>query len=444
MSNLWMPNLRRWAREPWSLLGGAIMVAAALGCAQAPTEVGAPIARAAPESVGMSSARLERITTTFEQEVAAKRLPGAVAMVSRKGKLVYARAFGLRDPKASDAMQLDSVFRIYSMTKPFATVGAMMLVEDGVLQLGDPVSKWLPAFRDVNVSTPAGDVAPTRAMTVQDLLRHTAGLPYGELTQNAAVKDALTKAGLYKPGVIDFDVRDLTPAEEVERLAKIPLIHQPGTTWEYSLATDVLGRVIEAASGQRLGDFLRARLFAPLKMNDTAFQLLPGQRARLAEPFDKDPVSGAPIRLIDVSQTPANDSAGAGCVSTAADYLRFEQMMLNGGELDGVRVLSHSTIKWMTSDHLGPRIPLAANPGGGVLGASGYTFGLGFAVRPADGLVTLPGSAGDYNWGGYAGTGFWIDPKEQLIAVFMVQQLGTLRLHHRTLIRQLVYQAIAD
>ena len=444
MSNPSWPNLRTAARKPWLPACSAVLLVAALGCAQAPTDGGAPLARATPESVGMSSGRLERISTTFEQEVAARRLPGATVMVARKGKLVYARAFGQRDPKALEPMQLDSVFRIYSMTKPFATVGAMMLVEDGVLQLGDPVSKWLPAFTDVKVSTPAGDVAPARAMTVQDLLRHTAGLPYGELTQNAAVKDALTKAGLYKPGVIDFDVRDLTPDQEVERLAKIPLLHQPGSTWEYSLATDVLGRVIEAASHQRLGDFLRMRLFAPLKMNDTAFQLLPGQRARLAEPFDRDPISGAPIRLIDVSQPPANDSAGAGCVSTAADYLRFEQMMLNGGELDGVRVLSRSTIKWMTSDHLGPRIPLAANPGGGVLGASGYTFGLGFAVRPADGLVTLPGSAGDYNWGGYAGTGFWIDPKEQLVAVFMVQQLGALRLHHRTLIRQLVYQAIAD
>lgn len=429
---------------PWShrLASWAGIVLLVVGCAHAP-EAGAPRV-AAPESVGMSSSRLGRITATFEQEVAAKRLPGAVAMVSRKGKLVYAHAFGLRDAKAGDAMQLDSVFRIYSMTKPFAAVGAMILVEDGVLQLGDPVAKWLPAFKDTKVSTPQGDVAAARAMTVQDLLRHTAGLPYGELTANTAVKDALAKAGLYKPGVIDFDIRDMTPAEQVDRLAAIPLIHQPGSTWEYSLATDVLGRVIEAASRQRLADFLRARLFAPLKMNDTAFQLLPGQGARLAEPFDKDPVSQAPVRLIDVARAPANDSAGAGCVSTAADYLRFEQMLLNGGELDGVRVLSPSTIKWMTADHLGLRIPLAPTPGGGVLAASGYTFGLGFAVRPADGLVTVPGSAGDYNWGGYAGTGFWVDPKEQLIAVFMVQQAGTLRTYHRTLIRQLVYQAITD
>jgi CubicO group peptidase (beta-lactamase class C family) len=422
---------------------GAAALAVGAGCASLP-DSGPALQRAAPESAGMSSQRLARITTVFEQEVAAKRLPGAAVMVARKGRLVYARAFGLRDPKAPDAMQLDSVFRIYSMTKPFAAVATMMLVEDGVLQLGDPVSKWLPAFKDVKVSTPGGEVAAQRPMTVQDLLRHTAGLAYGELTVNAAVKEALTRANLYKPGVRDFDVRDLTPAEEVERLAKVPLLYQPGTTWEYSLATDLLGRVIEAASGQRLGDFLRARLFAPLKMNETAFQLLPSQRGRLAEAFDADPMSGTPIRLIDVSQPPANDSAGAGAVSTAGDYLRFVQMLLNGGELDGVRVLSRTSIKLMASDHLGTRIAIAPTPGGGVLGASGYTFGLGFGVRPADGMALLPGSAGDYNWGGYAGTGMWIDPKEQLVAVFMVQSGGAARLHHRNLIRQLVYQAIAD
>ena len=443
MSHRWSWN--PFARASHRLLAAALLSLLAFGCAQAPTgSGGAPIARIAPESAGMSSARLERITTTFEQEVAAKRLPGAVAMVSRKGKLVYAKAFGVRDPKGSEPMQLDSVFRIYSMTKPFTAVAAMMLVEDGVLQLGDPVSKWLPAFKDVKVSTPQGDVPSARPMTVLDLFRHTAGLPYGELTANAAVKEALTKAGLYKPNVIDFDTRDLSGAEQVDRLAKIPLLYQPGTTWEYSLATDVLGRVVEAASGQRLGVFLQRRLFGPLKMNDTAFSLLDTQRGRLAEPFEKDAVTGASIRLIDVSQPPANDSGGAGCVSTAGDYLRFVQMMLNGGTLDGVRVLSRSTVKLMASDHLGTRIPIAPTPGGGVLGASGYTFGLGVAVRPADGLALLPGSAGDYNWGGYAGTGMWIDPKEDLVAVFMVQSAGPMRLHHRNLIRQLVYQAIAD
>ena len=403
-----------------------------------------PIASAPPESAGMSAARLTRLTIAFQKEIADKKLPGAVMMVARKGKLVYAAALGVRDPKGADPMRPDTIFRIYSMTKPMVSVAAMILVENGTIQLMDPVSKWLPAFKDTTVSIGSGDVAAQRAMTVQDLLRHTAGLAYGELTQNAAVKDALAKTGLYKPGVIDFDVRDMTSPEQVERLAKVPLIHQPGTTWEYSLASDVLGRVVEAASGQRLGDFLSERMFKPLRMSDTAFWVPETKMGRVAEPFDKDPIAGAAIRLIEVSKQPGNDSGGAGGVGTAGDYLRFAQMLANGGVLDGQRVLSRTTVKLMTSDHLGSRLPLAATPGGAVLGASTYTFGLGFAVRPTDGIAPVPGSAGDFNWGGYAGTLFWVDPKEQLVAVFMVQSAGALRVYHRTLFRQLVYQAIVD
>jgi CubicO group peptidase (beta-lactamase class C family) len=365
-------------------------------------------------------------------------------MIARKGKLVHASALGVRDPRGPDPMRTDTIFRIYSMTKPIVSVAAMMLVEDGTLQLTDPVARWLPAFKDVKVSTSGGDVPAQRAMSVQDLLRHTAGLPYGELTQNAAVKEALARAGLFKPGVIDFDVRDMTAGDQVERLARIPLLYQPGTTWEYSLASDVLGRVVEAASGKRLGDFLGERVFKPLRMPDTAFGVPETKLARLAEPFDKDPLAGAPIRLIDVSKEPGNDSGGAGGVGTAADYLRFAQMLANGGTLDGQRVLSRSTVRLMTSDHLGSRIPLAATPGGAVLGGSTYTFGLGFAVRPSDGIAPIPGSAGDFYWGGYAGTLFWVDPKEQLVAVFMAQSAGALRVYHRNLFRQLVYQAIAD
>jgi len=397
-----------------------------------------------PEAGGMSAARLARLTSAFKKEIEDKKLPGAVMLVARKGKVVYASALGARDPKRADAMRPDTIFRIYSMTKPMASVATMILVEDGTLQLTDPVSKWLPAFKDVKVSTPGGDVAAQRPMTVQDLLRHTAGLAYGELTQNAAVKDALAQAGLYKPGVIDFDIRDMTGAEQVERLAKIPLIHQPGTTWEYSLASDVLGRVVEAASGKRLGDFMSERLFKPLKMNDTAFWVTEAKMPRLAEAFDKDPLTGIAIKLIDVSKQPANDSAGAGGLSTASDYMRFAQMLANGGVLDGQRVMSRTTVRLMTSDHLGSRIQLAPTPGGAVLGASTYTFGLGFAVRPSDGIAPVPGSAGDFNWGGYAGTTFWVDPKEQLAAVFMVQSGGALRVYHRILFRQLVYQAIVD
>ena len=405
---------------------------------------GSAVSITPPESVGMSAARLARLTTVFRKEIEDKKVPGTVMLVARKGKLVYATALGVRDPKGADGLRTDTIFRIYSMTKPIVSVAAMILVEDGALQLTDPVAKWLPVFKDVKVSTSGGEVAAQRAMTVQDLLRHTAGLAYGELTQNAAVKEALARAGLYKPGVIDFDVRDMTGAEQVERLARIPLIYQPGTTWEYSLASDVLGRVVEAASGKRLGDFLSERLFKPLRMSDAAFWVPETKMPRVAEPFDKDPIAGTPIRLIDVSKEPGNDSGGAGGVATAGDYLRFAQMLANGGVLDGQRILSRSTVKLMTSDHLGSRLPLAPTPGGAVLGASTYTFGLGVAVRPSDGIAPVPGSAGDFNWGGYAGTFFWVDPKEQLVAVFMVQSAGALRVYHRTLFRQLVYQAIAD
>jgi len=248
-----------------------------------------PLPGASPESVGVSAERLARLTTVFKKEIEDKKVPGAVMMIARKGRLVYATALGARDPQSAGPMRSDTIFRIYSMTKPMVSVAAMILVENGTLELLDPVSKWLPAFKDMTVSTAGGDVPAQRAMTVQDLLRHTAGLPYGELTQNAAVKDALAKAGLYKPGVIDFDIRDMTSAEQVERLAKIPLIHQPGTTWEYSLASDVLGRVVEAAAGQRLGDFMGERLFRPLRMGDTAFWVVEAKMARVAEPFAKDP-----------------------------------------------------------------------------------------------------------------------------------------------------------
>ena len=396
-----------------------------------------------PSDVGMSADRLDLMTSAFNQEIANKALPGVTVVVARKGKVVYSKAFGLRDPARPDAMEVNSIFRIYSMTKPMASVAAMILVEEGKLQLFDPVAKHLPAFKDLQVYTATG-TEPARPMTVQDLLRHTSGLGYGEITSNAAFKEALTKAGLYKPGNIDFDVRDMTPAEQVSRLATIPLLRQPGSAWEYSLSTDVLGRVIEAASGKRLGDFMAERIFRPLGMNDTAFYVPEAKMSRLAASFDKDPATGAPFKLIDVSRLPGNDSGGAGAVSTAPDYLRFAQMMLNGGTLDGQRILSRTTVRWMTSDHLGPRIPIAQSPGGSVLFPSLYTFGLGLAVRPSDGLAFTPGSAGDYNWGGYAGTVFWVDPKEQIVGVMMMQSPGAMRTYHRNLLRQLVYQAVAD
>jgi CubicO group peptidase (beta-lactamase class C family) len=330
----------------------------------------------------------------------------------------------------------------------------MMLVEDGKIELTDPISKFFPAFKSQQVSVARTDsefarvtyttVPADREITVQDLLRHTAGLAYGEITLNAQVKDAYTTAGLYQPGVRDYDARDLSPAEEVERLAKAPLAHQPGTIWEYSLAVDLLGRVVEAASGKRLGDFLAERLFEPLKMQDTAFSVPSGKMGRVAQPLAVDLASGQPNKLIDVSKEPKNDSGGAGAVSTAADYLRFAQMLLNGGQLDGARVLSRTTVSLMTSDHFGTRIAAPVTPGELLLGTPGYTFGLGFAVRQGGGVAGVPGTAGEFMWAGYAGTYFWVDPKEELVAVYMSQAPSTIRTYYRRLIKQLVYAAIVD
>src|SRR5260370_32052631 len=276
------------------------------------------------------------------------------------------------------------------MAKPLVSVAGMMLPEEGGGVLADPVSKFLPPLGKLQVSVQKADpvsgkvtyslVAGEGEMTLQDLLRHSAGLAYGELTANAPVKEAYAKAGLAPSDGLPFDIRSLTPAEEVERLATVPLAHQPGTVWEYSLSTDVLGRVVEAISGMTLGQFLQERLFSPLKMSDSGFFVPTDKLARLAQPAPADPATGNPIRLIDVTARPNNDSGGAGGVSTAADYLRFAQMLLNGGRLDAVRVLSRSTVALMTADHLG-KLDAALTPGELLLGPPGYTFGLGCGAR---------------------------------------------------------------
>jgi CubicO group peptidase (beta-lactamase class C family) len=393
------------------------------------------LAPAKPEEVGLSAQRLERVAQFFKQEIDQGRIPGAVLAIARKGRLAYYESFGFRDKQHESPMQKDSIFRIYSMTKPLAAVGAMMLVEEGRLQLTDPVAKYLPALANVQVSVPKTDVygkvtyslvALERPMTVQDLLRHTAGFAYGELTSNAVVKDAYLKAGVYHTD-IDYDARGVTPDEEVAALAKAPLVHQPGTIWEYGLAIDVLGRVVEKVAGARLGDYLEQRLFRPLHMSDTAFWVQADKRTRLAEPLPTDPATGAPNKLIDVTAEPKNDSGGAGGVSTAMDYLRFAQMMLGGGVIDDTRILSRTTVALMTSDHLGSDIGLTVQPGQLLLGVPGYTFGLSFAVRKEQGIAGMAGSQGDYTWGGAAGTYFWVDPKEQLAVVLMAQTPGPSR-----------------
>ena len=400
---------------------------------------------ASPEAVGLSSARLARVTELVKGEIAKGRYPGAVALVARRGKVAYFEALGQRDPQSGAPMTKDAIFRLYSMTKPFTSVAVMTLVEDGKILLNDPVSKYLPKLKGLQVSVPRVDpqtgrvsyalVPAEREITIQDLLRHTSGLVYGVFTSHAGVKEAYAKEGV--------DWENVTPAEQVERLARVPLAHQPGSAWEYGLSTDVLGRVVESVSGATLGQFLQERLFAPLKMTDTAFLVPNGKAARLAQPFAKDPVSGDAVKLLDVTVAQKNDAGGAGSAGTIADYARFSQMLLNGGQLDRVGILGRATVAQMTSDHLGAHLGdiRVASP----ILARGYGFGLGFAVRKETGLSWVTGSAGEYRWGGAAGTAFWVDPKEQMIVVWMTQaQPGPRRGEDRDLFRQLVQAALVD
>ena len=431
----------------------ALAVSVALTWWVAPGAVPAqPLPTADPAALGFDPDRLARLDAALERAVEAESFPGAVVMVARDGRLVHEGVYGRLDPDRNAAMPADAIFRIYSMTKPLVSVAAMMLVEEGRLQLTDPVAAHLPAFAEATVSEPTGgddgvtyaERPAARAMTVQDLLRHTSGLAYGEITGNAVVQEGYEAAGAFQPGVIPFDSRGPSPEAQVEALGEVPLVHDPATTWEYGLSSDVLGRVVEAVAGQRLEDFLAARLFEPLGMTDSGFVVAADDTARLAEPFATDPASGEPIVVLDVAEPPGNASGGAGGVSTAADYLRFTQMLLNGGELDGTRILSPNTVQLMTSDHLGAHIEEAVEPGELLLGVKGYTFGLGFAVREGDGIAGVAGTAGDYTWAGYAGTYFWADPATEVAAVFMTQAPSPERAFYRRLVRNLVYQAIVE
>ncbi|WP_439517904.1 serine hydrolase domain-containing protein [Hydrogenophaga sp.] len=389
---------------------------------------------ATPADVGMSPERTQGIVQALQRDVDSGRLPGASVLVSRRGRVVLDAAVGLLDPARNVPMGTDAIFRIYSMTKPIVSLAALMLVEQGRLLLGDPVGKYVPGFlhQQVAVSTLQGiDLVPAaRPSTVQDLLRHTAGLTY-EFTGNGHVNQLYSQAGLGD--------RQQTNAELCERLAALPLAHHPGTTWAYSRATDVLGRVIEVITGQPLGAFLREAILQPLGMNDTAFFVPPEQHHRIAEAFEHDPDGGTQMPMHDPREVPALEMGGGGLMSTLHDYARFLQCLCNGGELDGQRLLSPCTLAWMTADHLGSAIDHANNP----LLPPGHGFGLGFAVRTEAGVAPVPGSLGTYHWSGIGGTHFFVDPAQELFAIFMAQAPNQ-RIHYRSVMRGLVYGALVE
>jgi CubicO group peptidase (beta-lactamase class C family) len=405
-----------------------------------------PVSR--PETLGFAADRLERVTKSFQSYVDSGQIPGAVVLIARKDKVAYFRAFGYRDREQKIPMTTDSIFRIASMTKPIVSVGAMMLAEEGKLDIVAPVSQYLPEFKDLKVSVEQIDAVTgkketvlqpqVRSMTVQDLLHHTAGLVYPPPLGNGPVPDAYRDAK-----IID---RDQTLAEMVTKISKLPLAHQPGEVWEYSMAVDVLGRVIEVASGMDLDRFIEERITKPLGMTSTGFYVREADRDRLAQP-QTDSATGKRPPMFDPAQKPKWFSGGGGAVSTAADYLRFCEMLLHDGELGNTRLLSPSTVSLMTSNALRPGIGYAAAAltRFGDLGptpAMGQGFGLGFAVRTERGQNPLPGSVGSFYWTGAYGTTFFVDPKERLVIILMDQVPLPTNNFYRHAVRYLTYQAL--
>jgi CubicO group peptidase (beta-lactamase class C family) len=381
----------------------------------------------------MSRERLARIAPVMQEQVEKGVFPGAVTIVARRGTVVHSQAHGFLDAAKSKPMPKDALFRLASMTKPVVTVAAMMLVERGVIKLNDPVATLLPELKDVKVETAAGDVALTRPITVQDLMRHTAGFVYAGSTKSPRIKQ------MYEESNIESRETDITGDEMLKRLGQIPIAHQPGTFWEYSIATDVLGLLVERAARQSLDAVLKQMLFEPLGMKDTAFWVSPDKVARIADALDTEPQKAAMTKSYRIYDNPAGRSylkGGAGLVGTADDYLKFAQMVLNGGEYQGKRYLSKKTVDFMLSDH-------TVGMGGTTVGSTGpgYGFGLGFAVRLHDGVAWVPGSKGDAMWAGAWGTSFWIDPKEGLVGVLMSQSPSN-RVQTRMLYKNLVYGAM--
>ena len=381
-----------------------------------------------PEEAGLSAAGLARLTAVMQRQVDARHVPGVSMLIARGGKVGYRRDIGALRPDGPP-LPGDAIFRIYSMTKPIVSVALMMLVEEGRLFIGDPLAKFVPEFANPRVGVEKDGklelVAAERPITVQDLLRHTSGLTYA-FTGVSAVQRLYAKARLGAP--------DLTNAQLVAALAKLPLIDQPGTSWDYGHSTDVVGRIIEIVSGQSLGAFLQERILTPLGMSDTAFFVPPDKQDRVAKPFAKDPDTGETVTLTETNF----ESGGGGLWSTMDDYERFVQMLYLGGALGNTRLLGRKTLEFMTADHLGPHVRIGTT----FLLAPGHGFGLGFAVRREVGLAPTPGTPGEFFWGGIAGTAFWIAPKEELIAMMMIQAPGQ-RDYYRQLFRILVHAALA-
>jgi CubicO group peptidase (beta-lactamase class C family) len=405
--------------------------------------------RVRAEEVGLSSERLARIDRHLERRyVDQKKIAGALTLVARKGRVAYLSPVGMADLERGRPMREDTIFRIYSMTKPIASVALMTLYEHGSFQLDDPVGKFIPSWRDLAVY--AGGNYPTfvtrpveRPMTIRDLLTHTSGLTYGFM-ERTNVDRAYRRLGIGE--------RTGTLAEMVEQLATLPLEFSPGTRWNYSVSTDVVGRLVEVISGRRLDVYLREEIFEPLRMPDTGFFVPPEKLERFATNYSRLPDKTLKIEdeaapSSPYASPPTYLSGGGGLVSTAADYLRFCRMLLEGGELDGARILGRKTIELMTLNHLPGGADIASLNVGGQFSQVEYVgvgFGLGFSVTLDLARAQVVGSPGEYAWGGAASTAFWIDPAEELVVIFMTQFMPSGTFNFRGQLKSIVYPAIVD
>ncbi len=420
----------------------AVMISALALAQTKPGSAGLPTAK--PEEVGMSSERLARIRVAMQRYIDRKEVPGVVTLVARRGKVVHFDALGFRNAEARDAMTTDTIFRIASMTKPIASVALMMLYEEGYFLMTDPISKWLPEFADMKVAAAAPPaervgapyklVPAARPITIKHVLTHTAGLP--NTYRGFTVADYAKATAKAKP--------DETTADRVKRIARLPLNFHPGDAWEYGPGTDVVGVLVEKISGLSLDEFLRKRVFEPLGMKDTHFYLPQSKVNRLAALYQPDAAANNQIKLTEaptvesrwVKEPHTLFSGGGGLVSTAADYVRFHQMMLNSGELDGVRLLGRKTVELMTANHIGDLQVWLTGPG--------YGFGLGYSVIKDVGQAAVTSSVGTYGWGGAFCTYFWVDPIEEMVGVVMTQVSPYTHLNIRQEFQVLANQAIVD
>lgn len=411
---------------------------AALAFGLAASAAAQPLPTAAPETVGVSTQRLQRIDAFLTHEVDSNRIPGAVVAISRHGRLVYFKAFGFADKAKGLPMRTDTIFQLASMTKPMVAVGALALTEQARLPLQSRLADYLPGFGAMQVGVPSADGKFTlepqkRPIFIHDLLRHTSGLTYGGRPDGSSAIAALWPSG----GAASYLG---TSGQMADKLTKLPLVYQPGSVFEYGLSFDVLGAVMEKITGQTLGSYLAETVWEPLQMHDTTFRPTEAQRARIARPLPTNPIDGKPQAIPAIDKPPTFDCGGACAFGTMGDYVRFGQMLLDGGNLDGQQILSPATVRLMTSNHLGPDIQnrvAAVEPH-----RDGYGFGLGVAVRVQPGLASVPGSPGEFTWNGANGTGFFVDPKEQLVVVFGTAAPGEIRKYYREQIQDLVYGAL--